>query len=160
MMNFLLVLSIIGILTSTMYALLVTIGALRLAQRRRALPPSSFAPPVSLLKPLHGSEPDLEAHLESFFEQDYPEFEVIFCARSDQDPGLEIARRVASPNGTPSLRKSLAFILRRKARTGFHSRPGRTTSKPASMAALAPILSSRSRWNLIWLPHWIDVVCI
>jgi ceramide glucosyltransferase len=67
MMNFLLVLSIIGILTSTMYALLVTIGALRLAQRRRALLPSSFAPPVSLLKPLHGSEPDLEAHLESFF---------------------------------------------------------------------------------------------
>ena len=96
MMNFLLVLSIIGILTSTMYALLVTIGALRLAQRRRALPPSSFAPPVSLLKPLHGSEPDLEAHLESFFEQDYPEFEIIFCARSDQDPGLEIARRVAA----------------------------------------------------------------
>ena len=38
MMNFLLVLSIIGILTSTMYALLVAVGALRLARRRRALP--------------------------------------------------------------------------------------------------------------------------
>ena len=55
-----------------------------------------FAPPVSLLKPLHGSEPDLESHLQSFFEQDYPEFEIIFCARSDQDAGLEIARRVAA----------------------------------------------------------------
>ncbi len=51
---------------------------------------------MSLLKPLHGSEPDLESHLQSFFEQDYPEFEIIFCARSDQDPGLEIARRVAA----------------------------------------------------------------
>ncbi len=49
-----------------------------------------------MLKPLHGSEPDLESHLQSFFEQDYPEFEIIFCARSDQDPGLEIARRVAA----------------------------------------------------------------
>ena len=41
MMNFLLVLSIIGILTSTMYALLVTVGALRLARRRRVLPARS-----------------------------------------------------------------------------------------------------------------------
>jgi ceramide glucosyltransferase len=96
MMNFLLVLSVTGIITSTMYALLVTAGALRLAQRRRALIPSAIAPPVSLLKPLHGSEPDLESHLRSFFEQDYPEFEIIFCARSERDPGLEIARRVAA----------------------------------------------------------------
>jgi ceramide glucosyltransferase len=96
MMNFLLVLSIIGILTSTMYALLVAIGALRLIRRRRMLPAAGFAPPVSLLKPLHGSEPDLESHLQSFFEQDYPEFEVIFCARTERDAGLEIARRVAA----------------------------------------------------------------
>src|ERR1700691_5147522 len=96
MMNFLLVVSIIGIFTSTVYALLVVVGALRLAARRRKLPPAAFAPPVSLLKPLHGSEPDLESHLQSFFEQEYPEFEIIFCARSEQDPGLEIARRVAA----------------------------------------------------------------
>jgi ceramide glucosyltransferase len=96
MMNFLLVVSIIGIFTSTVYALLVAVGAVRLAARRRKLLPAGFAPPVSLLKPLHGSEPDLESHLQSFFEQDYPKFEVIFCARSEQDPGLEIARRVAA----------------------------------------------------------------
>jgi ceramide glucosyltransferase len=96
MMDFLLLLSIIGIITSTMYALLVATGAVRLAQRRRAMLPGTFAPPVSLLKPLHGLEPDLESHLQSFFEQDYPEFEIIFCARTDQDAGLEIARRVAA----------------------------------------------------------------
>src|ERR1700691_2116616 len=96
MMNFLLVVSVIGILTSTVYALLVVAGAVRLAARRRKLPPAAFAPPVSLLKPLHGSEPDLESHLQSFFEQEYPKFEIIFCARSEQDPGLEIARRVAA----------------------------------------------------------------
>jgi ceramide glucosyltransferase len=96
MMDFLLLLSIIGIITSTMYALLVAMGAVRLARRRRAMLPGTFAPPVSLLKPLHGPEPDLESHLQSFFEQDYPEFEIIFCARTDQDAGLEIARRVAA----------------------------------------------------------------
>jgi len=96
MMDFLLLLSIIGIITSTMYALLVARGAVRLAQRRRTLPPGTFAPPVSLLKPLHGLEPDLESHLQSFFEQDYPEFEIIFCARTDQDAGLQLARRVAA----------------------------------------------------------------
>ena len=41
-----------------------------------------FTPPLSLLKPLHGAEPDLDPHLASFFEQDYPEFEILFCARS------------------------------------------------------------------------------
>jgi ceramide glucosyltransferase len=105
MMSFLLVLGIIGIVTSTMYALLVVAGAVRLAGRRRKRHSGAFAPPVSLLKPLHGSEPDLESHLQSFFEQDYPDFEIIFCARSDQDPGLEIARRVAARY--PSVRSKL-----------------------------------------------------
>jgi ceramide glucosyltransferase len=96
MMDFLLLLSILGIITSTMYALLVATGAVRLARRRRSTLPGTFTPPISLLKPLHGPEPDLESHLQSFFAQDYPEFEIIFCARTDQDAGLEIARRVAA----------------------------------------------------------------
>lgn len=56
---------------------------------------SGFTPPLSVLKPLAGAEPDLEAHLASFFKQDYPTFEILFCARQDKDAGLEIARRVA-----------------------------------------------------------------
>jgi ceramide glucosyltransferase len=95
-MYVLLVLSITGIITSTMYALLVAIGAMRLAHRRRTQQPGAFTPPVSLLKPLHGPEPELASHLQSFFQQDYPDFEIIFCARSDQDEGLDIARRVAA----------------------------------------------------------------
>jgi ceramide glucosyltransferase len=96
MMHFLLVLSIVGLITSTMYAVLVVAGALRLIKQRRAAKADVFMPPVSLLKPLHGWEPDLESHLESFFQQDYPEFEIIFCARDDGDTGLETAKRVAA----------------------------------------------------------------
>ena len=42
-----------------------------------------------------GQSRDLDAHLTTFFEQDYPEYEILFCARADDDAGLEIARRVA-----------------------------------------------------------------
>src|SRR5208282_442894 len=37
-----------------------------------------------------------EAHLATFFEQDYPEYEILFCARSADDAGLATARRVAA----------------------------------------------------------------
>ncbi len=57
-----------------------------------------FTPPLTLLKPLHGDEPGLEAHLATFFEQDYPAYEILFCTRDPADPGLETARRVAARN--------------------------------------------------------------
>jgi len=47
-----------------------------------------------VLKPLHGTEPGMEKNLESFFEQDYPDFELLFCARFDTDEGLKLARKV------------------------------------------------------------------
>ena len=55
---------------------------------------AAFLPPVSVLKPVHGDEPDLEQNLSSFFEQDYPEYEILFCARQESDLGLAVARRV------------------------------------------------------------------
>jgi ceramide glucosyltransferase len=51
---------------------------------------------LTLLKPLHGAEPGLEAHLVNFFEQDYSQYEILFCTRTADDPGLAIARRVAA----------------------------------------------------------------
>jgi ceramide glucosyltransferase len=71
-----------------------------LRERRRALVQletrPGFTPPLTLLKPLHGDEPGLEAHLASFFEQDYPDYEILFCTREPDDAGLEIARKVAA----------------------------------------------------------------
>ena len=96
MMHVLLVLSLLGLTTSTIYTLLVVSGALRFAQRRRTAESREFTPPVSLLKPLHGSEQELELRLESFFRQEYPRFEILFCARSDRDPALSVAMSVAA----------------------------------------------------------------
>jgi len=83
-----------GLLTSTVFAGMVLAGG-RHHWREKTGGPGAFAPPLTLLKPLHGDEPGLEAHLATFFEQDYPEYEILFCARDEVDAGLAAARRVA-----------------------------------------------------------------
>jgi len=88
-------LAVFGVTTSTVYSLMVAVSAFRFRRRARAAGTQSFLPPVSVLKPVHGDEPDLEEHLTSFFEQDYPEYEILFCARHDSDGALATARRVA-----------------------------------------------------------------
>jgi ceramide glucosyltransferase len=85
-----------GLFTASISTILAIIGLLHFRRRNKVRDASSYAPAVSLLKPLDGAEPNLESHLESFFDQDYPQFEVLFCARSATDPGLATARRVAS----------------------------------------------------------------
>jgi ceramide glucosyltransferase len=85
-----------GTVCSTIYCLMVMAAAMRfgLRKRREDRALTTFLPPVSVLKPLHGTEPGMERNLESFFEQDYPEFELLFCARHESDEGLQLARRV------------------------------------------------------------------
>jgi ceramide glucosyltransferase len=94
-------LGLIGLLSSTVVAgmvLLAVPGYLR--ERHGALADVAarpgFTPSLTLLKPLHGAEPGLEGYIESFFRQDYPQYEILFCARSAEDASLAIARRVAA----------------------------------------------------------------
>jgi ceramide glucosyltransferase len=96
MMHIALLVGILGLTTSTLYSALAVVGALRFLKRRMKGQSCAFTPPVSLLKPLHGSEQELEARLESFFQQEYPAFEIIFCARSERDPALLAAARLAA----------------------------------------------------------------
>ena len=88
----------VGTVTSTIYCGMVVVAAVRfgLRKRREDREPATFLPPVSMLKPLHGTEPGMEQNLETFFEQDYPEFELLFCARQETDEGLQLARRVGA----------------------------------------------------------------
>jgi ceramide glucosyltransferase len=93
-------LAVCGVITSTVYSLMVALGVrrfcLRSADTATHATTNAFLPPVSVLKPVHGDEPDLEQNLASFFQQDYPEFEILFCARQADDAGLAAARRVAA----------------------------------------------------------------
>jgi ceramide glucosyltransferase len=100
-----LALGLFGLLTSTVFLGIVLVGAWRFRREARRQDEAlaagpEFLPPVSLFKPLHGAEVGLEDHLRGFFEQDYPvaggPVEILFCARSEADAGLQIARRVAA----------------------------------------------------------------
>ena len=53
---------------------------------------SEKLPPVSILKPLRGEDPELEENLEAFFVQDYPEYEIIFACEDKDDPALRIVQ--------------------------------------------------------------------
>ncbi|HEX8712159.1 MAG TPA: glycosyltransferase, partial [Terracidiphilus sp.] len=101
MWHVLLALACFGLLASTIVTGMALAAVPRyLRERRLALAQLAarpgFTPPLTLLKPLHGDEPGLEAHLATFFQQDYPEYEILFCTREPADPGLETARRVAA----------------------------------------------------------------
>jgi ceramide glucosyltransferase len=101
MLYALLALAVFGLITSSVFTSMVLAAVPRFLRERREAYQAldhepRFTPPLSLLKPLHGAEPGLETHLATFFEQDYPAYEILFCARSSEDAGLAIARRVAA----------------------------------------------------------------
>ena len=54
----------------------------------------ALRPPVTVLKPVCGDEPGLEAALLSFCVQDYADFQIIIGAQDSNDPALKVARRL------------------------------------------------------------------
>ncbi len=85
-----------GLISSSIFLLLVLIAAARFKKRadsarESVLNVSTDLPPVTILKPVHGMEERLEQNLESFFQQDYPDFEIIIGARRADDPAVALA---------------------------------------------------------------------
>jgi len=92
--------------------------------RRGSTPAEARFEPISIIKPLCGEEPELEANLASFCEQHYPCYEVIFVAEDPEDPALEVARRVAAAHPDCSitvLSGSPPLGLNRKVRNLAHA---------------------------------------
>lgn len=74
------------------YSVLQILAALRYLAVR---PPVLQSPePISILKPLAGLDPDLESNLRTFFEQDYPVFEILLAVQSASDPAAEAVSRL------------------------------------------------------------------
>jgi ceramide glucosyltransferase len=93
--------ALLGSFTSTIFLGMVLMAAIGYALNCRRAQKiiqnlSANLPPVAIVKPLHGMEPELEANLESFFRQDYPGFEIVFGARSSDDPSLRVVERLQS----------------------------------------------------------------
>lgn len=69
--------------------------------RNRPKRKATHCPPVSILIPLRGEDPEQIANFRSFCQLDYPCFQLIFGALDPDDPGLKSARQIAAeyPDG-------------------------------------------------------------
>jgi ceramide glucosyltransferase len=127
--------ALIGSCTSTIYLGMVLVAALRYGRRSRlarALSvPAAVLPPVTILKPVYGMEPQLEANLESFFRQDYRDFEIVFGARNAQDEALDTIEKLCARyprvrtrvvfSGEPAWPNAKVFSLDRMIAAATHS---------------------------------------
>ncbi len=95
---FVLAVALIGTLSSAMFLGLVLAGVIRFRSDARkqlsCVPGDARLPPVSVLKPVHGLEAQLKENIESFFRQDYPDYEILFAADDANDAALEVVREV------------------------------------------------------------------
>jgi len=93
-------LAVIGTLSSVVFLGLAAVGVLRFHAEARRQVRSAIEdgqlPPVSVLKPVHGLEAQLKENIESFFRQDYPNYEILFAADEADDPALEVVREVSA----------------------------------------------------------------
>jgi len=84
----------IAALVGSGYALLA-MWAARSFARRASTAPRANCPPATVLKPLHGAEPDLYANLASFCRQDYPApVQIVFGLSDPADPAVPIVRQL------------------------------------------------------------------
>ena len=130
-------LAIFGSFTSTIFLGMVIVAALRYTSRSRvarrealAVPIDSL-PPVTILKPVHGMESRLEETLESFFRQEYPSFEIIFGARTEDDTSLPVITKLRARyphvrarvviSGEPSWPNAKVFSLAKMLSFAEHS---------------------------------------
>lgn len=80
---------------SLVFSVLIIEAARRfLAHPAPRLSSGAGTPPISILKPVSGLDEGLEENLRSFFEQDYPAFEVLFAAHFETDPAVAVVERL------------------------------------------------------------------
>src|ERR1700733_6452573 len=96
MMHFILttaqVIAVVGIVSSSLYYLLCLWSASKLMGEReagRSVRSTHAFPPVSILKPLKGTDPEIYESFRSHCRQDYPEYEIIFGVSDPNDAAIE-----------------------------------------------------------------------
>jgi ceramide glucosyltransferase len=87
----------LGIASSSIYYLLCLWSAavfLREREAGRRARPTRNLPPVSMLKPLKGIDPEIYESFRSHCLQDYPEYEIIFGVSDPNDPAIESVKEL------------------------------------------------------------------
>jgi ceramide glucosyltransferase len=97
------IIAALGLASSSIYYLLCLWSAanfLREQESGKGARPTQSLPPVSILKPLKGTDPEIYESFRSHCLQDYPEYEVIFGVNDPDDPAIESVQelQVEFPN--------------------------------------------------------------
>ena len=125
------------------YYLLAIVATRKLCKTREvAVPEVAAEPAISLLKPLRGADPDLERHLESFFLQGYPSFEILFAVRRADDPAVAVAERL------------MARYPRVPARLILTGEPPYANAKVYSMEKMAEAASAEADMCMVRTSSW------
>src|SRR5665213_2061707 len=113
---------------SLLYAGLTVLAARRYLSVQP--PDLKSAEPISILKPLAGLDADLESNLRTFFEQDYPSYEILFAVREPDDPAVPVVEKLRQeyPNvpsrllitGEPPYPNAKVFSLDRMLHASAH----------------------------------------
>jgi ceramide glucosyltransferase len=96
------IIACLGCLSSSIYYLICLWSARAFLREREAggsarptqALPAQTLPPVSILKPLKGVDPDIYEGFRSHCLQDYPEYEIIFGVSDPDDPAVENVQKL------------------------------------------------------------------
>ncbi|HMX24819.1 MAG TPA: bacteriohopanetetrol glucosamine biosynthesis glycosyltransferase HpnI [Blastocatellia bacterium] len=114
------------------YCLIALFSVRRLRRKMQAASTATVpTPPMSLLKPLRGAEAGLEEYLTTFFQQDYPTYEILFAVREESDPAVAVVNRLrqrfpAIPvklllTGQPPYANAKVYSMEKMAEAAAHS---------------------------------------
>jgi ceramide glucosyltransferase len=125
-------------LAGAAYSLLAAWLAARFSRRRQAA--VETLPSVSVLKPLHGAEPALEANLETFFRQEYPApFQLVFGVQTQSDPAIETVEKLC--DRYPQVNAALVVSARSH---GFNAKVSNLANMSAAAAHEGVVVASDS----------------
>ncbi len=91
------IVAVIGTFSSCIYYLLCLWSAsefLRQGKVEQAIHAEQFSPPISILKPLKSTDPEIYESFRSYCLQDYPEYEIIFGVSDPNDPAIESVKKL------------------------------------------------------------------
>src|SRR5947209_14156527 len=89
------VIALLGCISACIYYAICVWAAFRFRARQASATSSNhFLPPVSILKPLKGTDPEMYESFRSHCLQDYPEYEIIFGVNDPGDPAAALVERL------------------------------------------------------------------